>query len=159
MDATTTRASTVIRSIPTREILTQASITIPLSSTRSRTSIRLEPPDTRSTAIEGLLHKNRAFLTSSVGDGWLVFCGPARARPAALPVIGSAAPPARGQSDWDRTSTSSNQFARPYRRCTRAGGCGLSVTPHLPKTLGYHPRLRAPCQGLYREYPEDWLFR
>src|SRR5581483_5401932 len=52
MEATTTRASTVIRSIPTREIRTQASITMPLSSTRSSTSIRLEPPETRSTAIE-----------------------------------------------------------------------------------------------------------
>src|SRR6185369_7903679 len=51
MDATTTRASTVIRSIPTREIRTQASITMPLSKTRSSTSIRLEPPETRSTAI------------------------------------------------------------------------------------------------------------
>jgi hypothetical protein len=29
-----------------------------LSNTRSSTSIRLEPPDTRSTAIEGLLEKN-----------------------------------------------------------------------------------------------------
>src|ERR1700758_1303251 len=52
MEATTTRASTVIRSMPTREIRTQASITIPLSNTRSSTSIRLEPPETRSTAIE-----------------------------------------------------------------------------------------------------------
>src|SRR6185312_9497442 len=58
MDSTTTRASTVIKSIPTREIRTQASITMPLSSTRSRTSIRLDPPDTRSTAIEGLLHQS-----------------------------------------------------------------------------------------------------
>src|ERR1700760_2209024 len=56
MDATTTRASTVIKSIPTSEMRTQASITIPLSSTRSRTSIKLDPPDTLSTAIEGLLH-------------------------------------------------------------------------------------------------------
>src|ERR1700760_4681029 len=37
---------------------TQASMTIPLSSTLSRTSIRLDPPDTLSTAIEGLLHQN-----------------------------------------------------------------------------------------------------
>src|SRR5437016_3631374 len=59
MDATTTRASTVIRSMPTKEIRTQASITMPLSNTRSNTSIRLEPPDTRSTAIEGLLHQSQ----------------------------------------------------------------------------------------------------
>ena len=51
IDATTTRASTVIRSIPTRETRTQASMTMPLSSTRSRTSMRLDPPDTRSTAM------------------------------------------------------------------------------------------------------------
>src|SRR5947199_9106051 len=51
MEATTTRASTVMRSIPTREIRTHASMTMPLSSTRSRTSIRLDPPDTLSTAI------------------------------------------------------------------------------------------------------------
>src|SRR5438874_4173716 len=52
IDATTTLASTVIRSIPTSEMRTQASITIPLSSTRSSTSIRLDPPDTRSTAMQ-----------------------------------------------------------------------------------------------------------
>src|SRR5215472_5624449 len=62
MDATTTRASTVIRSIPTREIRTQASITMPLSNTRSNTSIRLEPPDTRSTAIGGLLHQSETYF-------------------------------------------------------------------------------------------------
>src|SRR5205807_10535542 len=63
MDATTMRASTVIRSIPTREIRTQASITMPLSNTRSNTSIRLEPPDTRSTAIAGLLQKNKNSIS------------------------------------------------------------------------------------------------
>src|SRR6185369_63375 len=51
MEATTTRASIVIRSIPTREIRTHASITIPLSRTRSRTSIKLVPPGALSTAI------------------------------------------------------------------------------------------------------------
>src|SRR3954447_6704746 len=51
IDATTTRASTVIRSIPTRDTRTHASITIPLSRTRSRTSIRLVPPAARSTGI------------------------------------------------------------------------------------------------------------
>src|SRR5512138_2694985 len=60
MDATTTRASTVIRSIPTRDTRTHASITIPLSSTRSRTSIRLVPPAARSTGIRHSL--NRAAL-------------------------------------------------------------------------------------------------
>src|SRR5438309_9044363 len=53
MDATTTRASTVIRSMPTSEMRTQASITIPLSSILSRTSIKLDPPETLSTAIRG----------------------------------------------------------------------------------------------------------
>src|SRR5438874_1179781 len=48
MEATTTRASTVMRSIPTSETRTQASITIPLSRTRSRTSMRLLLPATRS---------------------------------------------------------------------------------------------------------------
>src|SRR5215212_4596826 len=51
MEATTTRASIVIKSMPTREILTHASITMPLSSTRSRTSIKLVPPGALSTAI------------------------------------------------------------------------------------------------------------
>src|SRR5581483_8872610 len=45
------RASTVIRSMPTSEMRTQASITIPLSSTRSSTSIRLVPPEWRSTTM------------------------------------------------------------------------------------------------------------
>src|SRR5262245_5027727 len=51
IDATTTRASTVIKSIPTSETRTHASMTIPLSSTRSRTSMRLVPPAARSTGI------------------------------------------------------------------------------------------------------------
>src|SRR4051812_9125523 len=51
MEATTMRASTVIRSIPTRETRTQASMTIPLSRTRSRTSMRLVPPGARSTGM------------------------------------------------------------------------------------------------------------
>src|SRR5215203_1259479 len=51
MDATTTRASTVIRSIPTSETRTHASMTMPLSRTRSRTSMRLVPPAARSTAM------------------------------------------------------------------------------------------------------------
>src|SRR5438034_1852751 len=51
IDATTTRASTVMRSIPTNETRTHASMTIPLSSTRSRTSMRLVPPAARSTGI------------------------------------------------------------------------------------------------------------
>src|SRR5947207_8367855 len=51
IEAMTTRASTVIRSMPTSEILTQASTTMPLSRIRSRTSIRLVPPGARSTAI------------------------------------------------------------------------------------------------------------
>src|SRR2546428_12076444 len=57
MDATTTRASTVIRSIPTSDTRTQASMTMPLSRTRSRTSIRLLPPAARSTAIGKLLSR------------------------------------------------------------------------------------------------------
>src|SRR5579871_391050 len=55
IDATTTRASTVIRSIPTRETRTHASMTIPLSRTRSSTSIRLVPPAVLSTGIMCLL--------------------------------------------------------------------------------------------------------
>src|SRR5213594_1765286 len=47
----TTRASTVIRSMPTSEILTHASTTMPLSRIRSSTSIRLLPPGARSTAM------------------------------------------------------------------------------------------------------------
>src|SRR4029453_3177722 len=51
MEATTTRASTVMRSMPTSETRTHASMTMPLSRTRSRTSMRLVPPAARSTAI------------------------------------------------------------------------------------------------------------
>src|SRR4029079_11821480 len=40
-----------MRSIPTSETRTHASIAIPLSRTRSRTSIRLVPPAARSTGI------------------------------------------------------------------------------------------------------------
>src|SRR5437763_816583 len=61
IDATTTRASTVMRSIPTSETRTHASMTIPLSSTRSRTSMRLVPPAARSTGIEhSLFQRGRA---------------------------------------------------------------------------------------------------
>src|SRR5688572_10061565 len=65
IDATTTRASTVIRSIPTNETRTHASMTIPLSSTRSRTSIRLVPPAARSTAIVKLLTRQLACVGGS----------------------------------------------------------------------------------------------
>src|SRR2546427_3933855 len=51
IDATTTRASTVMRSMPTSETRTHASMTIPLSRTRSRTSMRLVPPAARSRGI------------------------------------------------------------------------------------------------------------
>src|SRR5688572_12737701 len=40
-----------MRSMPTRETRTHASMTIPLSRTRSRTSMRLVPPAARSTGI------------------------------------------------------------------------------------------------------------
>src|SRR5205085_5595218 len=69
IEATTTRASTVIRSMPTRETRTQASITMPLSSTRSRTSMRLVPPDARST---GMMFPPR--LPSVVARGQLAPC-------------------------------------------------------------------------------------
>src|SRR5690349_16176825 len=55
MDATTIRASTVASSIPTSDTRTHASMTIPLSSTRSRTSISELPLGERSTAISLLL--------------------------------------------------------------------------------------------------------
>src|SRR6185437_16012743 len=87
MDATTTRASTVIRSMPTREILTQASMTIPLSWTRSRTSIRLEPPDTRSTAIEGLLrHKLTSFAYDPSSAPSALSPAPQAREPAIVPA-------------------------------------------------------------------------
>src|SRR5262249_13573960 len=47
-----------MRSIPTRETRTHASMTIPLSRTRSRTSIRLVPPAARSTGIELSFSRN-----------------------------------------------------------------------------------------------------
>src|SRR5260370_40918172 len=55
MEATTTRASTVMRSMPTSETRTHASMTMPLSSTRSSTSMRLVPPDARSTGMVALI--------------------------------------------------------------------------------------------------------
>src|SRR4051812_34515053 len=62
MDATTMRASTVMRSIPTSETRTHASITIPLSRTRSRTSIRLVPPAVRSMGIEHSLCRTSVWV-------------------------------------------------------------------------------------------------
>src|SRR5436853_1697527 len=47
--------------MPTSETRTHASMTIPLSSTRSRTSMRLVPPAARSTGIEhSLFQRGRA---------------------------------------------------------------------------------------------------
>src|SRR4029434_10568682 len=63
IDATTMRASTVMRSIPTSETRTHASMTIPLSRTRSRTSMRLVPPAARSTGIEHSLSQGSSAAT------------------------------------------------------------------------------------------------
>src|SRR5437764_13406139 len=129
MDATTTRASTVIRSIPTKEIRTKASITMPLSNTRSNTSIRLEPPDTRSTAIEGLLHQSHTISR--------VCCAPLachgflsdREREQAIVPAGRRNP-ATKRSDWDRTSTSSAQFVLLCPPSRPADVCEWSATQH-----------------------------
>src|SRR5246127_894647 len=64
IEAMTTRASTVIRSMPTSEILTHASTTMPLSRIRSRTSISEVPPGARSTAIAYL-----PFLSADLAPG------------------------------------------------------------------------------------------
>src|SRR5690606_109938 len=67
-DATTMRASTLTRSMPTSDTLTYASMTMPLSSTRSRTSMRLLPAAALSTAIS-LLRRGGAldlFLLDAV---------------------------------------------------------------------------------------------
>src|SRR5262245_51560662 len=77
MEATTIRASTVIRSIPTSDTRTQASMTMPLSSTRSRTSIRLVPPAARSTGIGQLL---RVELQSVAALPWRRRGSPTRQR-------------------------------------------------------------------------------
>src|ERR687888_351932 len=80
IEATTTRASTVIRSIPTSETRTHASTTMPLSRTRSRTSMRLVPPGARSTGGIGSLPLFHAWdrgggggrqLTLQLGDALL----------------------------------------------------------------------------------------
>src|SRR5262249_6594527 len=68
MEATTTRASTVIRSMPTRETRTHASITMPLSSTRSRTSMRLVPPVVLSTGIAHPPCRQRSDLALEQAD-------------------------------------------------------------------------------------------
>src|SRR5215472_18631206 len=68
IDATTTRASTVIRSMPTRETRTHASITMPLSSTRSRTSMRLVPPVVLSTGIAHPPCRQRSDLALEQAD-------------------------------------------------------------------------------------------
>src|SRR5436305_5389335 len=65
MEATTTRASTVIRSMPTSEMRTQASMTMPLSSTRSSTSIKLVPPGVLSTGMWSFLSSEKRVETSS----------------------------------------------------------------------------------------------
>src|SRR6185436_8759724 len=75
IEATTTRASTVMRSIPTSETRTQASMTMPLSSTRSRTSMRLVPPEALSTGIQLLLILLATVLLSTLPGG--TGCGPA----------------------------------------------------------------------------------
>src|SRR5919108_543881 len=69
MDATTMRASTVIRSMPTSDTRTQASTTMPLSRTRSRTSMRLVPPGARSTGGMRWVHLFPAQVGGGVGDG------------------------------------------------------------------------------------------
>src|SRR5205823_13845380 len=68
IEATTIRASTVIRSMPTSETRTHASMTIPLSSTRSRTSMRLVPPGARSTAILCSCSETQTVSTSPTGS-------------------------------------------------------------------------------------------
>src|SRR5919204_3936361 len=70
IEATTTRASTVIRSMPTSDTRTHASITIPLSRTRSRTSMRLVPPGARSTGGMSLAYLLRGRLLETVGKRW-----------------------------------------------------------------------------------------
>src|SRR5436309_1547352 len=67
IEATTTRASTVIRSMPTREIRTHASMTMPLSRIRSRTSMRLVPPGALSIAMS--LPSYTGTAVDSASDG------------------------------------------------------------------------------------------
>src|SRR3979411_1296645 len=61
------RASIVTRSMPTRETRTHASMTMPLSRTRSRTSISELPLGERSTAISCLL---LSFCRGGVCGRW-----------------------------------------------------------------------------------------
>src|SRR5207244_5164410 len=58
-----------MRSIPTSETRTHASITMPLSSTRSRTSIRLDPPDALSTGMSLLQSSTRRAAPGRGGAG------------------------------------------------------------------------------------------
>src|SRR2546423_1113628 len=69
MEATTTRASTVIRSMPTSEMRTQASMTMPLSSTRSSTSIKLVPPGVLSTGMWSFLSSEKGSKLRSASGG------------------------------------------------------------------------------------------
>src|SRR2546423_12388439 len=84
MDATTMRASTVTRSMPTSDTRTQASMTIPLSRTRSRTSISELPLGERSTAIFLLLLSRCRGGGGRFLDGALRVC--AQSRVSAPPV-------------------------------------------------------------------------
>src|SRR5262245_65459962 len=68
IDATTTRASTVTRSMPTSETRTHASITMPLSRTRSRTSMRELPLGERSTAIAAYSAGKRVLLLATASS-------------------------------------------------------------------------------------------
>src|SRR5918995_636380 len=78
IDATTTRASTVIRSMPTSETRTHASMTMPLSRTRSRTSTRLVPPAARSTGIHAPPVQRRSPCRGSAGAAPYALTGSSR---------------------------------------------------------------------------------
>jgi len=75
MDATTSLASMVIRSMPTMDIRTHASMTTPLSSTRSNTSIRLHVLGVRLTGIVPIRSAAGAFAVAAPAIGRTRFEG------------------------------------------------------------------------------------
>src|SRR5258708_877897 len=134
---------------------------MPLSNIRSNTSIRLEPPDWRSTAIEGLLQEKLNSI-SHVCDVRL-----ACSLLLLLPALGAEQAvahadrksQAKEQLSWCRTSTSSAQSVQLCPLSRPANGCEWSTIRHWPGRCEYRRRSQDPCRALGQECRAGWLSR
>src|SRR5438445_665833 len=124
IDATVTRASIVIRSIPTSDTRTQASITMPLSSTRSSTSMRLLAAEARSTFICTTRRVDRSQLQAGMPNVVL-----SRGRVLPTPRAGHGAGPG------------CRRGGRGVRRQRRAAALARRDAPHslVEPELEVHP--------------------